>query len=401
MPKTENHIRTIKIEITSLLKDDDIASICQTAKDATHIFDYFVKLGNDKKSTSYMILHHEGYSFAKKVSPKLPTAILQQTAKVALASIKSWNSNVKLINQIRDRKNKLAIKNRWKNYKPKSMVKKWEYKGKRTSPSYPINKLSLSRRGNLTTFSSNNGRIRILHSLPEWFLQRYPNAKLQAGNVIIKDKRIFLNLSFRVNPVKQKQGKEIVGIDRGINNIIATSKGLTISSEHILKIKKKYQTIRGALQQKGTKSAKRHLKRLSGKEKRFMLDVNHCISKQLSNDTSVSTYVLEDLIGIRNQNKGKTFNQLLSNWSYCQFEFLMNYKCSLKGILIVKVIPKNTSRKCSVCKNIHKDSRSGELFHCIFCGHTEHADENASKNIRDDYIEQKGCIQPAYRGNES
>ncbi|WP_367358102.1 hypothetical protein [Methanothrix sp.] len=41
------------------------------------------------------------------------------------------------------------------------------------------------------------------------------------------------------------------------------------------------QTLKADLQSCGTDSAKRHLKKLSGKEARFHRDVNHCISKKL------------------------------------------------------------------------------------------------------------------------
>src|SRR5205085_3986520 len=58
---------------------------------------------------------------------------------------------------------------------------------------------------------------------------------------------------------------------------------------------------RAALQQVGTQSAKRRLKQMSGRERRYMKDVNHCISKTLVRKAVASrkALALEDLTGIR------------------------------------------------------------------------------------------------------
>ena len=58
----------------------------------------------------------------------------------------------------------------------------------------------------------------------------------------------------------------------------------------IRKHQRKYLYLRSKLQAKGTVSAKRHLKRLSGKQMRFSKNLNHCISKKLVN----SEYELEN-----------------------------------------------------------------------------------------------------------
>ncbi len=392
MQKSIPNLRTIKIDITTLLSDEDKVSIDATVRDSAIIFNYFAKLGNEKQSTSYQSLHKYGYDIAKQLTPDLPTAILQQTAKVALASVKSWNSKVNYVNKYRQRKNNKAIKNGWKNYKLRPIVSKWEYQGNKNATSYPINQLSLSRRGTLTTFSSNHHRIRIIHDLPTWFTNKYKQAKLQAGSICINSGRYFLHLVYRIKVDLLSHGSCVIGVDRGINNLYATSKGEIYSSEHILTIKQKYQTHRKQLQQKGTRSAKRRLKKLSGREKRFMLNVNHCATKYLASDETVGTYVLEKLTGICNQDKGKDQNRLLSNWSFFQFEFFLIYKCLANGILAEYIDPRYTSQKCSICKKVHENSRNGEQYHCVYCGHTEHADINAAKNIRDNYLEQRAAF---------
>ena len=71
------------------------------------------------------------------------------------------------------------------------------------------------------------------------------------------------------------------GSKYGIINVIATSEGELVSGKPLRKNKRKYLYLRRKLQAKGTRSAKRFLKRISRKEKRFSLDFLHCLSKKL------------------------------------------------------------------------------------------------------------------------
>ena len=72
-----------------------------------------------------------------------------------------------------------------------------------------------------------------------------------------------------------------------------------VSGKEIQKKREHFQQVRSELQSKGTKSAKRALKRISGRENRWMSDVNHQISKTLVTKYKAKTlFVLEDLKGV-------------------------------------------------------------------------------------------------------
>ena len=60
--------------------------------------------------------------------------------------------------------------------------------------------------------------------------------------------------------------------------------------------------------------------------------------------------------------------------------------CEVKGIDLVKVSPSYISQTCSMCGNMDKDSRNGEIYLCISCGCEMDADYNASINIRNRVI---------------
>jgi len=49
---------------------------------------------------------------------------------------------------------------------------------------------------------------------------------------------------------------------------------------------------------------------------------------------------------------------------------------------LLAVPAKNTSRRCAECDYVSSENRKEQAkFRCVACGHTEHADLNAARNI--------------------
>lgn len=183
---------------------------------------------------------------------------------------------------------------------------------------------------------------------------------------------------------EKTQGDKVVGIDRGCKHIAVCSDNTFFNSKHLRNVKGKYKHLRKCLQSKGTRSAKRLLKRLSGRENRFVKDVNHCISKQIVN-MPYDIIVLEKLKIKRKKEQGKRFNSILNGWSYYQLEQFIEYKATKKGKLVEYVDARYTSQKCSVCGHIDRSNRYQTSFCCKSCGFKLHADLNASRNIKNNY----------------
>lgn len=175
-----------------------------------------------------------------------------------------------------------------------------------------------------------------------------------------------------------------LGVDMGIVNIAVDSTG-KIFSNKVEKARLKYQKQRSQCQKNKTKSSKVKLKRVSGKERRFRTDTNHCVSKYLvekAKDTKIGI-ALEDLSGITKRiTVRKSQRAKYHSWSFYQLRIFIEYKAKLKGVPVVLVNPRNTSRMCSECGHIEKANRKHQSeFCCKECGHQEHADYNAAKNI--------------------
>lgn len=190
----------------------------------------------------------------------------------------------------------------------------------------------------------------------------------------------------------------VIGVDFGIVNIATTSDGKVYSGKKCADTRKKYAKIKAKLQKVKTWNAKKHLKRISGIERRFKRDVNHCISKDIVNDAKGTnrSIALEELTGIRERttvsyknisNKkdkyiAKNTNDNKSKWAFRELRFFIEYKAKLAGVLMHLVDPSYTSQMCSVCGHTSRDNRKTQAdFVCCACGHSENADYNASKNI--------------------
>ena len=248
-------------------------------------------------------------------------------------------------------------------------------------------KRTMALRGNLLTFSWTGDRIKQIISIPKYF-KKYVGWSFQGGTICYDGKNFSANLCFETGtpPVKQvEDNNKIVGIDRGLYNIVTLSDGMKYNAKLVRRKKRQYLHVERQLQAKGTPSSRKKLKKRSGKEKRFSSNINHIISKQLVN-LPYDIFVLEDLTGIRKKRKGKKLNGWISNWTFYQLEQYLIYKAEALGKQVVKVNASYTSQRCNNCRIIEKSNRNKSKYICSKCGYVEHADINAAKNIKTNYL---------------
>ena len=148
--------------------------------------------------------------------------------------------------------------------------------------------------------------------------------------------------------VEQPQGS--LGVDLGFNRVAVTSNNKFHTAKNIRHKKSCYKRTRRSLQANGGKSAKRALKRVSGRERRFVADTNHCVSKQIVADAKANNQriVLEDLNGIRETGKAKCVHE----WSFAELQQMIRYKAAWAGVEVVTVSPRYTSQTCSRCLHL-------------------------------------------------
>jgi len=206
------------------------------------------------------------------------------------------------------------------------------------------------------------------------------------ADLIYRNGTFYLAVTVDVPEPPTDEPKDWLGVDLGIVNLAADSDGEVYSGGHLNGLRKRHAKLRARLQAKGTKSAKRLLKKLSGKEARFARDVNHVISKRLVAKAKGTGrgIALENLKGIRERiTVRKAQRRVQHSWAFHQLRSFIEYKARLAGVLVVLVDPRNTSRTCPACGHVAKANRHTRAsFHCVSCGFAGPADTIAAENIR-------------------
>ncbi len=240
------------------------------------------------------------------------------------------------------------------------------------------------KRLSIASINSVSGRLKIPFIIGRYKSLEGKSIKGQA-DLTFENNKFFLNIVIEFPDGTPFDPKEFLGIDKGIVNIVVTSDGDTFSGKQIDIVRKKTAEIKSALQKRGSKSAKRHLKKIAKKQSRFQKDTNHCISKQIVSIAKGTerAIVLEDLSGIRSRQKVRRADkQRFGNWAFYQLDNFIDYKAKIAGVPVIHIDPRNTSRTCSVCGFVSKSNRKSQsVFSCKSCGITLNADFNGAINI--------------------
>lgn len=205
------------------------------------------------------------------------------------------------------------------------------------------------------------------------------------SDLVCRDGEFYLLATCDVDEAPASTADSFLGVDLGIANIAVDSDGAVHQGNAVKNVRYRHRRLRAKLQHKGTKSTRRRLKKLSGKERRFATWVNHNISKSIvakAKDTSRGIAV-EELGGIRDRvTVRKSQRATLHSWSFAQLRSFIEYKARLNGVPVVAVDPRNTSRTCPSCGCVDKANRkTQDAFLCVNCGFSGLADHIAAGNI--------------------
>ena len=231
---------------------------------------------------------------------------------------------------------------------------------------------------------TSNGRHTIPYTCGERQRELLAHQKGES-DLVLRDGEFYLTATCEVEEPEPVQPKDALGVDLGIVNVAVDSDGRFHTGERVRKLRERHHRLRAKLQKKGTKAAKRLLRKRHRKEARFGKDVNHCISKELVARAKCTNraIALEDLKGIRRRVKARREQRReLGTWSFHQLRKFIEYKARLEGVSVVLVDPKNTSRTCPECGFVSKANRpERDRFRCVECAFSGEADHIAAINI--------------------
>jgi IS605 OrfB family transposase len=205
-------------------------------------------------------------------------------------------------------------------------------------------------------------------------------------DLVHRDGMWFLIATCEVPEAEQIDPADFLGVDLGIVNIATTSDGKIYAGRELNRYRCRQLRLRAKLQKKGTKSAKRVLKRQRRKESRKATEANHIISKRIVTEAERTGrgIGMEDLAGIRERVRlRKPQRVALHSWAFAQLGQFVEHKARRAGVPVLFVDPAYTSRRCAECGHTEKANRVSQAwFACRSCGVVAHADRNASRNIR-------------------
>lgn len=182
--------------------------------------------------------------------------------------------------------------------------------------------------------------------------------------------------------VTQDQG--VMGIDLGIKvPAVSAVQRKTIrfygNGRYQRFMRRRFYAQRKSLQKAGKKRA---LRKSQGKERRWMKNINHQLSRQIvkqAQQDNVGVIKLETLFGIRERttrtSRGATArknNRMNHTWSFFQIAEFIRYKAERVGITVERVDPAYTSQECPACGKLNK--AQDRSYRCCACGWKGHRD---------------------------
>ncbi len=180
-----------------------------------------------------------------------------------------------------------------------------------------------------------------------------------------------LTLMFDIPEMPKKIEGSVLGIDIGHTTMLSCSNGITSTKDshgHDL------SSINQRLSRK--KKGSKGFKRVSDHRKNY---INWAINKL--NLQGIQRINLENIKYLR---RGKRSSRLMSHWNYADIFSKLESTCEEQGVLVLKVNPTYTSKRCSACGWTRSNNRKGKLFKCDRCNYTDDSDLNASRNIASD-----------------
>ena len=267
------------------------------------------------------------------------------------------------------------------------------YKSKHNSTqscSFPQNIKLEGNRVFLPKFMKNGIRINLHRELPK-------EASIKQATITKKNDKYYVSISFDDNLPTPKPiiAQSSIGLDVGINSLVATSKDVKIDNPRytkkyarILKLASRHLDRKQHSRKKGdtTPKSKRYLKqqrkvaRIHEKIANSRSDYIHKITNEITNQYDV---ICIENLNVKGMIKNRKLSKHIADVAWGELRRQLKYKSERKGKILIKVdrwLP--SSQTCSSCLSpTGKKPLNIRKFTCPICGTTHDRDNNAAKVI--------------------
>ena len=360
--------RTIRIRLRPTL--EQAAALAATARQFTAVFNLVCRHGWQAGEKNGVALHHATYRDSKETAPGLVSDLHIQARVKATEAIKGALR--------RQRQGRRASC-------PRSRA---------CPPRYNLHTYRLDWAAGVVNLSTTAGRQSIPFRVPAYDrpLMGYPTT---TADLIQKRGHWYLHVVVSVPTPDVRPTEVVVGVDMGVTRAAVGSDNRFHGARRWRELEARDVRLRRKLQAKGTKSAKRHLRKLSGRTARRRCDHDHVVSRRIVDGVPAgATIAVENLTDIRSRVRAKKANggqRRLHSWSFANLRACIAYKSEERGIRVEGVDPRHTSQTCHRCSFQHRaNRRSQSEFWCRSCGYRTNADRNGALNIATKLLASKG-----------
>ena len=268
-----------------------------------------------------------------------------------------------------------------------------KYKSKHSSAqscSFPQNVRLDGNRVYLPKFVKNGIKINIHRELPD-------GSTIKQATITKKNNKYYIAITFDDNIPTPKPviAQNSIGLDVGINSLVATSKDVKVENPRytkkyarMLKLASRHLSRKQHSRKKGdnTPKSKRYLKqqakvaKIHEKIANSRSDYIHKITNEITNQYDV--ICIEDL-NVKGMIKNHKLSKHIADVAWGELRRQLEYKSERKGKILIKVdrwLP--SSQTCSSCLSpTGKKPLNVRKFTCPICGTTHDRDNNAAKII--------------------
>jgi IS605 OrfB family transposase len=364
--------RTIRVKLTPSTAQAGL--LADTSRLFTAAFNAVCRVGWDQQVTNGVTLHHATYYATKAAYPALVSDLLVQARVKATEAVKSAFVRKKQGRTVR---------------MPQSDA---------CPPRYNLHTYRVDWESQTVRMSTTGGRQTIRFNVPDYHAH-YAGCPVATADLINRRGVWWLHVAVTVPAPAVEPTDEVIGVDLGIAQPAVTSNNRFLGKPAWKAVEGRLFYLKRQLQRKGSKSAKRHLRKVRGKQARFRRDCDHVLSTQIVRAASPgATLVLENLTNIRTRTKIRKqtrTSRKVHSWSFAQLKSFIVYKAEERGCTVAGVDPRHTSQTCSCCGHVARNNRrSRGRFVCRVCGFELHADLNAARNIAAKYHASEGRPLP-------
>jgi IS605 OrfB family transposase len=304
----------------------------------------------DEPKLSIVVLHTKFYSKFRKIQPQILSQVLIRGEQECLSAYRSIKSNRHKIKSAIVKKN-LSMR-----------------LDKRLYRKVDLHTIRVTTSQKRKTFNF------VLYPKLQKLLETTPHSD---PLIYENNGELYISFSFETKKEQLKQ-RLALGVDLGIRRTAACSDGRIIQDKKFNADKRKLRYLKRQLQSKGTKSARRHLKKLRRKERNKNKNQTHLVANTILN-TDADTIALENLKSIKRKKTKYQNKNAISQVPFYELRRVVTYKAQNQGKTVLLVSPSYTSQNDCVTGN-----REGERRGCRFyskSGLVYDADTNASINI--------------------